>query len=133
MTYGGIYRDVYVDIKESQYIQDVFVKPEISGKFVSEISLSDEYKGTSIKQIVEKDGVTVCEMCKTVTDNFLVLEGRVENPELWDVDNPILYQVKTELMYKEKVVDIHQTKIGFRSAQFEKDGFYLNDKKSDVF
>ena len=132
MTYGGIYRDVYVDIKEPECIQDVFVKPEISGKIVSEISLSDEYKGTSVKQIVEKDGVTVCEMCKTVTDNLLILEGQVENPELWDVDNPILYQVKTELICKEKVVDIHQTKIGFRSARFEKDGFYLNGKKVKI-
>ena len=132
MTDGGIYRDVYVDIKEQEYIQDIFVKPEISGKIISEISLSDEYKRTSIKQIVEKDGVTVCEMCKTVTDNFLILEGQVENVELWDVDNPSLYHVKTELICEGKVVDIHQTKVGFRSARFEKDGFYLNGKKVKI-
>ena len=26
MTYGGIYRDVYLDIKEDKYIEDVFIK-----------------------------------------------------------------------------------------------------------
>ena len=40
--------------------------------------------------------------------------------------------MKTELICKEKVVDIHQTKIGFRSARFEKDGFYLNGKKVKI-
>ena len=30
MTYGGIYRDVYLDIKESTYISDIFVRPEVA-------------------------------------------------------------------------------------------------------
>ena len=42
MTYGGIYRDVYLDIKEKCYIADVFVKPEFTGKIVSDIRLSGE-------------------------------------------------------------------------------------------
>ncbi|SEG11485.1 beta-galactosidase [Eubacterium ruminantium] len=29
MTYGGIYRDVYLEIKEKDYIKDVFVRPEV--------------------------------------------------------------------------------------------------------
>lgn len=30
MTYGGIYRDVYLDIKNTDYIEDIFIKTKIS-------------------------------------------------------------------------------------------------------
>lgn len=132
MTYGGIYRDVYVDIKESIYIQDIFIKPEISGKFVSEISLAGEVAGTKIRQSVEKDGRSICEVCTSIDKNFAVTEGFVENVSLWDIENPVLYDIKTELIYGDTVMDVHKTRIGFRSAGFEKDGFYLNGKKLKI-
>ena len=48
MTYGGIYRDVYLDIKEGCYIADVFVKPEFTGKIVSDIRLNGEIPPSKI-------------------------------------------------------------------------------------
>ena len=51
MTYGGLYRDVYLDIKENCYISDVFVKPEVTGKIVSDIALDGEIPvGAKIRQ-----------------------------------------------------------------------------------
>ena len=29
MTYGGIYRDVYLDIKNKDYIEDIFIRTNI--------------------------------------------------------------------------------------------------------
>lgn len=34
MTYGGIYRDVYIDIKNPTYIEDVFVSTKLAGQVV---------------------------------------------------------------------------------------------------
>ena len=132
MTYGGIYRDVYVDIKESTYIQDVFTKPEITGKLISEVSIVGDITGIMLNQIVEKDDKKVCEMCIPVAENTVILEGFVENVELWDVETPALYQVRTELIYDNAVMDIHEVRVGFRNARFEKDGFYLNGKKLKI-
>ena len=132
MTYGGIYRDVYVDIKEPVFIKDVFVKPEISGKVVSEVSVAGEIKGVKLRQVVEKAGQRVYEMCIPVTDMQMILEGYVENVELWDTEKPCLYQVRTELICDDIIQDIHTVRIGFRSARFEKDGFYLNGKKVKI-
>lgn len=132
MTYGGIYRDVYIDIKEPVYIQDVFVKPEISGKMISEVSLYGECHETKLRQVVEKDGQIVCEMCIPINKNFAIVEGYVENVTLWDVENPVLYNVKTELICKNKVVDVREVCAGFREAVFKKDGFYLNGKKVKI-
>ncbi len=132
MTYGGIYRDVYMDIKEPVFIQDVFVKPDVSGKFVSEVTVEGDFTDVKVRQTVEKEGQRACQMCIPVTDKQMTIEGYVENVELWDVEQPNLYQVKTELLMNDKVVDIHTVRIGFRSARFEKDGFYLNGKKLKI-
>ena len=54
MTYGGIYRDVYLDIKEKCYIEDVFIKPEFTGKIVSDITLNVEIPSNAkIKQTAQ--------------------------------------------------------------------------------
>ena len=34
MTYGGIYRDVYIDVKSPAYIEDVFVSTKLAGQVV---------------------------------------------------------------------------------------------------
>ena len=132
MTYGGIYRDVYVDVKEPVYIQDVFVKPEISGKIVSDIQMSGEGKGAEIRQTIKKAGKVVWEDKKIVTDNFLTLEGFVENVTLWEIDNPTLYEVETEVLWEGKAADTHRVRAGFREAEFKTDGFYLNGKKLKI-
>ena len=132
MTYGGIYRDVYLDIKEPAYIQDVFVKPDASGKLISEVFVTGDVNNITLKQIVEKEGQIVCEVCIPATDKQMIIEGFVENVELWDVEHPTLYQVKTELIVDDKVMDVYEVRAGFRNVRFEKDGFYLNGKKLKI-
>ena len=48
---------------------------------------------------------------------------------LWDLEHPELYEVKTELICDGKLMDERIDRIGFRRAEFKKDGFYLNGKK----
>lgn len=132
MTYGGIYRDVYMEVKEPLYLQDVFVKPEISGKIVSDIQLAGEINKVEIKQTIRKEEKVVCEKSVPVTDNVVTLECFVENVQLWEVDSPILYEVKTEVICEGIVTDTHRIRTGFREAKFKTDGFYLNGKKLKI-
>ncbi len=132
MTYGGIYREVYLEVKEPLYIQDVFVKPEMSGKIVSEIKTAGEAEGAEIKQTISKDGNIVFEKDVPITGKEVLLEGFVENVELWDVDTPNLYEVKTEILYEGKVTDTYTVRAGFREVVFKTDGFYLNGKKLKI-
>ena len=48
MTYGGIYRDVYIDVKEKSYIEDVFVSGDMNGLLKYEISLNDSDASTEL-------------------------------------------------------------------------------------
>ena len=55
MTYGGIYRDVYLDIKNPMYLQDVFLKP-------------------SFQQSISTQGMTGEEIAKVLVTGVLSTE-----------------------------------------------------------
>ena len=76
MTYGGIYRDVYLEVKEQSYIKDVFVYSRLSEKYndrledgskvtrckrsnaVTEIEVSGDIEGLKIRQYIrQKSGL----------------------------------------------------------------------------
>ncbi|MCR5799736.1 MAG: glycoside hydrolase family 2 protein [Lachnospiraceae bacterium] len=42
MTYGGIYRDVYLDIRENTYLDDVFVTTSLAGLYKNETGEGEE-------------------------------------------------------------------------------------------
>ena len=129
MTYGGIYREVYLEIKNLDYISDVFVHTDMDGKILSEISLVggreyDFLRQTAIYGDEEHHVGTV-----VVSNDSEVIVGYVENPALWHVDSPNLYTVRTEFVRNMQVIDTHEVKVGFRKAEFRADGFYLNGEK----
>ena len=135
MTYGGIYRDVYIDIKEKCFISDVFVKPEATGKIVSDITLSGEIPlGAKIRQtaILEgsKNEIVIAE--SEASKQTISICGFVPNVKLWDVRYPCRYTVNTELIVNGKVIDTHQIKTGFRQAKFTNKGFLLNGRRVQI-
>ena len=133
LTYGGIYRDVYLEIKAPTYIEDLFVKPEVSGTVVSEVILNGELlDGMTVRQFVRTDGERIKLANATVSEHHLTLTGTVENVMLWDVEHPVLYTIETELVYEDKVLDTYTVRAGFRNAEFKADGFYLNGKKLKI-
>lgn len=133
MTYGGIYRDVYLDIKESVYISNVFVKPEVTGKIASDVTLSGAIpEGLIIQQTATFEDDETLVVKKGVYSNTVSLHGFVKNVKLWTLTSPRLYEVVTEIYLDERLVDSHRVRVGFRSAQFKEDGFYLNGRKTRI-
>lgn len=138
MTYGGIYREVYLDIKNQDYLQDVFVHGEVTArkkpkvKAVTEITLHGEAEDCSIRQSIRRkergeDYQKVLE--RRVTGKKWRTEFQVKKAGLWDIDNPVLYEIKTELIRDGAVLDENIVTYGFRKAEFRKNGFYLNGRK----
>ena len=125
MTYGGIYREVYLDIKNQSYISDVFPKVSINDEG---IVLACEVK------CVNKDGLSIRQELYDLDNNLIYsfkeneLIHKVSNIKLWDIDNPNLYYLKT-ILYSDVIIDERLDRIGFRSVEFRSDGFYLNNKK----
>lgn len=62
----------------------------------------------------------------------LVME-RLTDVALWDVENPRLYELEVTLFEAGRAVHAYRTRVGFREARFEMDGFYLNGKRVQIF
>ena len=149
MTYGGIYRDVYLEIKENSYIRDVYVRTKLSGRYEQKDILFCEAAKSISRIWLEnaKDGMQLCQKYrekgsqdwKTLADQKVIagsiqeMTGSYRNIELWDISHPALYELETTLLDpKGEELDKKITTFGFRKVVFKSDGFYLNGKKCKI-
>ena len=132
MTYGGIYRDVYLDVKEKTYLQDVFLHTDLQ-TMTAEITRNIDTVNSVCRISLCKKSLDETELCK---ENLHGLKQHLQfscpEVELWDVDHPNLYDIKIELLEDEKVIDEKVISFGFRKVEFKKDGFYLNGRKLKI-
>lgn len=141
MTYGGLYREVWLEAKEQNYLEDVFVRGEVeltenpvSVEMISEVTLHECGEDLLIRQSIRKKGTEEYRvlMEHPVTDTKQNIHCRIEDVKLWDVEQPNLYEVKTELLAGNIVLDEKNVTTGFRKAEFLTDGFYLNGRKLKI-
>ncbi len=119
LTFSGIYREVSYEVHPKTYLENIFVKSDISGKVKVEYDkIGDSEIKVSHKLLLDKEIAWESEV-----DEF-----KVENPSLWDLDEPNLYTLITKIESKDGEEE-YRTRFGFRQAEFRPDGFYLNNKK----
>lgn len=132
MTYGGIYRDVYIDVKHPTYISDVFVRAKANGEIDSDVQICGAISAKmTVKQSISVDGVEYL-LGEVNAKSKVTVSSFVNEITPWHVDDPNLYTVKTELWQGKNLLDEQITRVGFRDAEFRKDGFYLNGKKLKI-
>ena len=146
MTYGGLYREVRLEIRESSFIDDVFVMPAIPDAITTEGMDASRigqvvFTGTirSEVSLTGADGMTLRQSVYRRIDEppLVVQDFRIGGSEaltvpdvrLWDIESPVLYTLRTELVKGESVVDRVDTRFGFRRSEFRADGYYLNGRK----
>ena len=128
MTYGGLYREVYLDILDKTCIEDVFVKTRRISAMTYE--LSAEIDCLQLKE--DEIRVTLLDGAENHICTLGQSWQRVSGITEWSPENPALYTLKTELVRAGVVVDVLETRFGFREAEFKKDGFYLNGAKYKI-
>ena len=153
MTYGGIYREAYLEVKQQTYLKDIYARALVPDDLVlpgQEGERDDRnsrlrdyhFQGTLIPQIQingEQTGLSIrCSLRDLARDDTVSLgcfsldqaiSIPVTNAKLWDVISPNLYALTVELLKDEQVLDTKQIRIGFRRSEFRKDGYYLNGRK----
>ena len=152
MTFGGIYREVYMDVVENTYIKDVFVKADAAkdgkAKLECEVEVSEEVlasdmlvrgfltrKDTDRCPVASEDKYFLPEKVfeQKVSEVKFALNNMVGDVLNWHVEHPYLYELTLELVDAEdNVKDTFSTTFGFRTVEFRADGFYLNDKKFKI-
>ncbi|MBP3261927.1 glycoside hydrolase family 2 protein [Pseudobutyrivibrio sp.] len=157
MTYGGIYRDVYFEIKEQTHFTDIFLQPSLLERVSTSKRAPKQIKMMKVQGILK----TECYLTKNIyelavgehvfirqyLDEDLIISQPVGGLEesndgyllrlttgpttvkLWDIESPHLYNIKTQLVIDDEVVDEHEASVGFRSSEFRKNGYYLNGRK----
>ena len=142
MTYGGIYRDVYLTVCEETYLEDVFVKPGAPGKDTV-LGIAAAIRGkaeglrlrTYLRKRDEEEFLFLGEEAVPGgTDESREAEAAfpVKEAACWDVESPVLYEAKIQLLSGGTVLDERRITTGFRTAAFQKDGFYLNGRKMRI-
>ncbi len=147
MTYGGIYRDVRLEVKEKVSLSDIFVHTAIdfrsspvTAQITSEITLTASDENVTIRQYympkstaaVQESWSLLCEQTVSADascDKELSLTATINDPLLWDTEEANLYILKTQLYQDNTLLDETKTTFGIREAVFKKDGFYLNGRK----
>ena len=140
MTFGGIYRDVYLDIKEPAHITDVFISSKIhsfsehKAELFTKVSASREATGLFVRQSMKhkKNGEWMVLGECSIGTGALTLRFELSDIEFWDTKHPNLYEIKTELVKNGKAIESCTNFFGFRKAEFREDGFYLNEKKFKI-
>jgi beta-galactosidase len=143
---GGIPRSVSLRAVPQVFISDVFARPMNVLAAKRRVEVACTIDAAAVAQQPCEIKVTLLDGSKVVASAqkqlTLTHPGETEvaltlsdlgNIALWDVDAPRLYDVVTTLSLGGQPLHDHRTRIGFREARFEADGFFLNGRRLQLF
>ncbi|NLE25606.1 MAG: glycoside hydrolase family 2 protein [Clostridiaceae bacterium] len=145
LTYGGIYREVYLEIFEPLFINNVKAEAIDVLKPVKGLKL-DIFTDNRIEKVwVETEvNITLSDLSGWVmaekSESIVIEPGKqrftvtIENIKdicLWDINDPTLYLINVEIKYDDKV-EKYSTRFGFRECAFTPKGFLLNGKRLKI-
>ena len=122
LTYGGLYREVWLDVKEKCYIEDLYITtPTLSTLKIRPALVNPE--GCIVLVELLKEDQLVLKKAYTAGGTITIDCAGVES---WDTEHPNLYTCRVSLIKIGHVMDVQEVQVGFRTAEFKADGFYLN-------
>lgn len=138
LTFGGIYRDVFLRTVTPTHLENLFVRPTdvlTAPQLACEVRLNQIGPGLSLKaQLLDPTGQEIA-VTQATPDQATTSLAFPALPEvaLWDLDTPTLYTVQVSLLRDGVELDSLSTRFGFRTAEFRPDGgFYLNGQRTSL-
>ncbi len=154
-TYGGIYRNVYLIVKNDLYISDAVAENKTAGGgiFVTFPEVTDAKATVKVKtnlinsssneksvhlnqKLMDGDKLVVeskTEVQKLATKSTtdIELQLNVKSPNFWSPQNPHLYTLVTQVFDGDNLVEEKNTRIGIREFIFTADHqLLINGKKT---
>ena len=124
LTYGGLYREAWLDVREQAMIEDIFVTTPTLDTALVQLTTegSDEWR----IDLLDAEGKTVL----TKTGEGKQAQLHLPGARNWSPEEPCRYTCRVTLLQGGETADVQEVKFGFRTAEFKTDGFYLNGKKT---
>ena len=126
LTYGGLYRDAWLDLRPRDYLEDVFVyTPELDKAHV-ELTIDGQAQGAYIR-LLDQEGACVYQL----SGPGKIFDLTLSEARPWSPEDPYLYTCQVTLLDEAgQMGDQKEVKFGFRTALFTADGFILNGEKT---
>ena len=152
MTYGGLYREVWLEVCEPCFIEDVFLRPELpesfaltgretaaeiaalrlTGELALDFTLSEQPSpdvGLRVTVSPADGGEALAETGVMAPGASFSMDMDIPGVGLWDAEAPRLYRVTAELWRGDALMDRWEGRCGFRRAEFKAEGFFLNGRR----
>jgi beta-galactosidase len=137
LVYGGIYREVTLEIRPERRIAHHFVRTLDHGvtnvdAMILDVSVifSEPAKQATIRMDLLSNGVSIQVFEKTGIDGKEVrFAALAKGIERWTLDHPHLYLLTFDYVEDGVTIDHSEVTIGFRSFDFNEEGFVLNNEK----
>lgn len=124
LTYGGLYREVWLIEKPKICIRDVYAATPTQSALRVQIDAPD-FKGDYKVALQSLAGTLLWQ----TRSKKALIEASDLAVQPWSPDSPNRYRCIVYLMDGETELDREEVLIGFRTAEFKSDGFYLNGEK----
>ncbi len=124
LTYGGLYREAWLDLRNRDYIEDLFVYTPALDRLEARLELTDPRLQVRLSVL---DG----ERCLAEAAGQDRFSLQVPGVTPWCPETPKRYTCRAELLDETgAVLDVKETLFGFRTVEFKPEGFFLNGKPS---
>lgn len=125
LTYGGLYREVWLDVRNESLITDLYITTPTTDTVHLEISAERADNCQFLVQILDESRKNLLK--KITLDAVLDLE--VLGAHSWSCEDPYRHTCRVTLIKNGEVLDMQEVKFGFRTAEFRENGFFLNGKQ----
>jgi beta-galactosidase len=147
LSFGGIYRDVWIRMVSPCHIHQVFIQPKnvlSNPEFIAAVEIKNQAaeatNGKLRASLVNASGETVLIIehgfeIQAETSLLIHLQSEaLQEISLWSINQPYLYKMVFELYQANQQLDSYAQDFGFREAVFKEDGrFYLNGEAIYLF
>jgi beta-galactosidase len=140
MTYGGIYREVSLEVCEPAYIEDAFLqtagsidRPVLRTQVT--LHLPDADGPLEVRQFIHRPEGRALLVQREESSRAIRFEKGVLTLEapaevlLWSPERPSLYRIDTELWQGERQLDLVSVNFGFRFIEMRADKMLLNGEQ----
>ncbi|WP_204664869.1 glycoside hydrolase family 2 protein [Fusibacter tunisiensis] len=135
MTYGGLYREAYLEVLPKQHIDTVFVHTALgndtSATLNLEIALNAFFKPMTVHVELAsvQDDKTVALGPIAINSQETTHIFQVASVQLWSLDTPNLYYLRLKEESGELLKEI---RFGFRRIEVVRDGIFLNGERIKI-
>lgn len=142
LSWGGIYRDVWLDSVDRSWISNVYVRPHISSGVAEVVVETDShtlYGGSPEPppefhleaEVYDKTGKVVGTgrsdpLLPSIKPDYAMVA--IDKPKLWSPKQPYLYTVVVRLYQEGKLLDTVSDRFGMRELEAKGDQFLLNGR-----